>query len=187
MRGATLPKTRKVDLLNISIHTPHAGSDHICGMVAPYPPYFNPHSPCGERLYYQFRKVTAERFQSTLPMRGATIAPPGQSANYSNISIHTPHAGSDSARWLSCPPHLDFNPHSPCGERPCFFFNASRFFEISIHTPHAGSDSPNSFFLFLQNSFQSTLPMRGATGSAFCSGIIHQHFNPHSPCGERRL
>ena len=100
------------------------------------------------------------------------------------ISIHTPHAGSDNRRTNSKSKIANFNPHSPCGERPgCW---------LSVTTPRL---------------FQSTLPMRGATydftwfdrsqsisihtphaGSdkfALISSGVIAHFNPHSPCGER--
>ena len=57
---------------------------------------------------------------------------------------------------------VNFNPHSPCGERPRNFILLSISGNISIHTPHAGSD---------QNRPQEIL--------------LHMNFNPHSPCGER--
>ena len=147
----------------ISIHTPHAGSDaylmlvdfvniHFnphspCGerRLSRLPPaapgYFNPHSPCGERPYPQARLDLVYAFQSTLPMRGATIYHL-KSQRQDKISIHTPHAGSDQ-KWQSWRPNgmlfqstlpmrgatrltgkgsrgkSNFNPHSPCGERLC--------------------------------------------------------------------
>ncbi len=81
----------------------------------------------------------ADRFQSTLPLRGATRHVRNQQAHRaisshtplagsdscaaevsarSEISIHTPLAGSDftSMRLLGNRKN-DFNPHSPCGER----------------------------------------------------------------------
>ena len=65
---------------------------------------------------HPFLRLSPCKFQSTLPMRGATylvrIFTRGD-----GISIHTPHAGSDQGRLLA---------H---GRR-----------DISIHTPHAGSD-----------------------------------------------
>ena len=56
------------------------------------------------------------RFQSTLPLRGATLAY-GNQAKTATISIHTPLAGSDVVDGVR-------------RERAC----------ISIHTPLAGSD-----------------------------------------------
>ena len=56
--------------------------------------YFNPHSPCGERLVSMPAKLMVFIFQSTLPLRGATWALTGN-YNAQIISIHTPLAGSD--------------------------------------------------------------------------------------------
>ena len=122
---------------------------------------FNPHSPCGER--------------------------PGIAGNHlrpEDISIHTPHAGSDNFNIACFMQLADFNPHSPCGERHVLpsvnarrtYFNphspcgerqslhprAPHCIAISIHTPHAGSD--------------------------ICISVAAAkqiYFNPHSPCGER--
>ena len=57
------------------------------------------------------------KFQSTLPLRGATI---GGFEHFvpAEISIHTPLAGSDNASSLNTFVICNFNPHSPCGERP---------------------------------------------------------------------
>ena len=100
-------------------------------------------------------------FQSTLPLRGATksygnvqfhllisIHTPlaGSDSNasikssFGNISIHTPLAGSDARHCGNGSTSMYFNPHSPCGER---------------HFPHA--------LKIACKTFQSTLPLRGAT------------------------
>ena len=117
MRGAT----------SNSIYSPY-----LCGHFNPHSPcgerpffsssvksmfYFNPHSPCGERLPHFQLLERLQLFQSTLPMRGATVFRYKPHGNF-QISIHTPHAGSD-----------------------YLHFNLKFFFAISIHTPHAGSDS----------------------------------------------
>ena len=148
----------------ISIHTPHAGSDiQPSSIVSKSIVYFNPHSPCGERLDHRGTWLPA------FP-----------------ISIHTPHAGSDQFVFSLHIYALNFNPHSPCGERPGGTEIIPGDQAISIHTPHAGSDgcllktlfrwnayfNPHSpcgerLFEFFNQSlifrFQSTLPMRGAT------------------------
>ena len=104
----------------ISIHAPRAGSDP-CDMPKSRPSgafqstlpvrgatsarcanpagtaYFNPRSPCGERLCFRRTGYSVSVFQSTLPVRGATWRP----------------SRTISARW-------NFNPRSPCGERPCW-------------------------------------------------------------------
>ena len=60
------------------------------------------------------------------------------------------------------PVSKDFNPRSPCGERPRSF---SRFYK--------------------RFGFQSTLPVWGATSQYFARESISFYFNPRSPCGER--
>ena len=64
----------------ISIHAPHAGSDILYHLVLPHIADFNPRSPCGERPAAKDAPTIAPKFQSTLPMRGATaclMAGPG--------------------------------------------------------------------------------------------------------------
>ena len=124
----------------ISIHAPRVGSD---GFLQPQGQgwiYFNPRSPCGERLgtnsfisfciYFNPRSPCGERqipldnllnvakFQSTLPVWGATFRYllPNQNPY---ISIHAPRVGSDSG-----------------------LIRILRDQAISIHAPRVGSDCP---------------------------------------------
>ena len=56
---------------------------------------------------------------------------------------------------------------------------------ISIHTPHAGSDQVK----FLQEAFVRIsihTPHAGSDGRGGRTQNSRGHFNPHSPCGERR-
>ena len=161
LRGATsLPRMSHASLATFQSTLPLRGATAVC-------------CPAG----------TSSIFQSTLPLRGATWK-----WYYDKfpqlISIHTPLAGSDQPVRRYWKAWLNFNPHSPCGERP--HRNPSRWFlwnfnphspcgerhepaaehgarlVISIHTPLAGSDRQS--------------------GRASCGAF---HFNPHSPCGER--
>ena len=63
----------ETDLMHISIHAPHAGSDRFRLAGAGGFHDFNPRSPCGERPACTVLKTDTNRFQSTLPMRGATL------------------------------------------------------------------------------------------------------------------
>ena len=129
----------------------------------PQSDYFNPRSPCGER------PLLEEALTST------TV-----------ISIHAPRAGSD-ALLISAPNQpglfqstlpvrgatpdreqlicgsINFNPRSPCGERRGSVTSVILRTEISIHAPRAGSDTLPFFSFRRYNTFQSTLPVRGAT------------------------
>ena len=101
------------------------------------------------------------RFQSTLLMRGETIA----HACFSfilHISIHSPHARRDPGAALP-----------------------GQSVWISIHSPHARRDPQfipmmTSFILF-----QSTLLMRGETYSFLFKFHPFRNFNPLSSCEER--
>ncbi len=139
------PPLNANSLSSISIHAPRAGSDTRHKYVHNITPfYFNPRSPCGERLISPHKKTIAlhisihapragsdtapkhfmicmHLFQSTLPVRGATK---GFSSGFQidcRISIHAPRAGSDLSTALMF-------------VWPC----------ISIHAPRAGSDHRSS-------------------------------------------
>ena len=101
-------------------------------------------------------------FQSTLLMRGATAS--AEYANiYVDISIHAPHARSDSGH----PQNRQLQ-------------------HISIHAPHARSDATVADVAVYYKTFQSTLLMRGATGLNSQNRGKQCHFNPRSSCEERR-
>ena len=185
LRGATQEVKRVERLDLISIHAPLAGSDMIriawlwrCGNFNPRSPCgerlaeymhfcnrllnFNPRSPCGERPNSLATSLSSRRFQSTLPLRGATRR-----------------------RWRRCHRLRYFNPRSPCGERHRYdvvFVDYLQFQStlplrgataagdlpgqdpgISIHAPLAGSDLSALVDRLETELFQSTLPLRGAT------------------------
>jgi len=89
-------------------------------------------------------QVLRQEFQSTLPVRGATVeqSPLDQEAV---VSIHAPGEGSD---------HV------------CQAVAVS--IHVSIHAPGEGSDLNSPARLASSSVFQSTLPVRGATG------LVHQ-------------
>ena len=80
---------------------------------------------------------------------------------------------------------LHFNPRSPCGERPDTAIVQEWEEHISIHAPRAGSDT---VFTKAQaiSGISIHAPRAGSdVGPQLCHAL-HQHFNPRSPCGERR-
>ena len=166
-------------------------------------------------------------FQSTLPMRGATCGG-RKMRRRDDISIHAPHAGSDDGQFDFRLAPSDFNPRSPCGERPkghpllslAEYFNPRSPCGERLHDqnpfgfcPDFNPRSPCGERRLMQSSseapwtFQSTLPMRGATHGKLLfkrqqiisihaphagsdTNIISllwilRYFNPRSPCGER--
>ena len=124
--------------------------------------HFNPRSPCGERLSQTTDRHSDFTFQSTLPVWGATKEHPAYHHD-SQISIHAPRVGSDVTQL-----------QGGCGRL------------ISIHAPRVGSDGLVALVDSAIHRFQSTLPVWGATCGAGSWHGARIHFNPRSPCGERR-
>ena len=141
---------------------------------------FNPRSPWGERRMGPYLILRSIRFQSTLPVGGATEeiratfyrmvisihAPRGGSDLYKSpvqgrqyISIHAPRGGSDGQRYRHSHRQIDFNPRSPWGERP------------KPYQPHLPT-----------RQFQSTLPVGGATGQGTWSSCFYV-ISIHAPRG----
>ena len=115
------------------------GSDADKKIVPPGRDYFNPRSPCGERHTSPGTALTSRRFQSTLPVWGATPfnAPSLASAL---ISIHAPRVGSD--RKLTGPQirQEQFQSTLPVWGATGKVIVVQATIVISIHAPRVGSD-----------------------------------------------
>ena len=75
MRGATGEKYDYGRTKQVSIHAPHAGRDRESRSSRVPPNGFNPRAPCGARHGDSWTHKGEEVFQSTRPMRGATLCP----------------------------------------------------------------------------------------------------------------
>ncbi len=127
--------------------------------------------------------VFVSLFRSTLPLRGATLiyknSPPQQP-----ISIHAPLAGSDLVEKHILFPTTNFDPRSPCGERPFDVGRPVGCSDISIHAPLAGSDWSLSF-RELFDGISIHAPLAGSDNMSDVTITMCPHFDPRSPCGER--
>ena len=152
------------DQIKISIHAPLAGCDswRLCAQHSDR--YFNPRTPCGVRRRRP-RRISEQKsaFQSTHPLRGATMEREPQPAQAGHFNPRTPCGvrpcgrctRSACATFQSTHPlrgatlqvaqavqrTQDFNPRTPCGVRPpstCVIQQHSS--HISIHAPLAGCD-----------------------------------------------
>ena len=146
--------------------------------------HFNPRTPCGVRLHLYFLHDADMGFQSTHPLRGATL----QVRRYApaqGISIHAPLAGCDIIVLSSRPSASRFQSTHPL--RGATFPHKQRVFAvvfqsthplrgatttnnsltvsvyISIHAPLAGCDCNRLMCAPVYCEFQSTHPLRGAT------------------------
>ncbi len=171
---------------NISTHAPRAGSDSSGPTTKAPRPYFNPRSPCGERRSYAINDKRRDPISTHAPRAGSDVTDYEFIIFAEVISTHAPRAGSDR------------------GQLRRLFIDLC----ISTHAPRAGSDARRVEFSQLYSKFQPTLPVRGATlllspkisfsrfqptlpvrGATMYfppPAIYPGHFNPRSPCGERR-
>ena len=178
MRGATQPAIWCHGPYHISIHAPHAGSDANDNIIQAGTYDFNPRSPCGERPTSNYKRLATGRFQSTLPMRGATSNPRFDWHAWVFQST-LPMRGATPGYRRQTRPGCDFNPRSPCGERHGNDVLLT-VRDISIHAPHAGSDQGHTDLVGWVIVFQSTLPMRGATTNKV-KGTLTPEISIHAP------
>ena len=185
IRGETALAARGLPLRLISIHSPHVGRDPWPCIWAGPPDYFNPLSPCGERLGAGHGTGVHQDFN---PLSPCGERRPGHRAR-------RPHG-------------LYFNPLSPCGERQHLGWRAAAvgIFQstlpvwgettcrreqsraarkISIPSPHTGRDgSAQRVMETVKISIPS--PHTGRDTYLTNAGAVRMNFNPLSPYGERR-
>ena len=147
--------------VEISIHTPLAGSDEAGAAVLVKADVISIHTPlagsdsllCGRYQYNKFQSTLPLRgatpasrrlrdmieFQSTLPLRGATQAH-GAGSMFFEFQSTLPLRGATTLTRILGQVSVYFNPHSPCGERLAQVWWVEHDHTISIHTPLAGSD-----------------------------------------------
>ena len=122
--------------------------------------HFNPRTPCGVRPHCSAIALAMPGFQSTHPVRGATIHYQ-QCVQQRRISIHAPRAGCDPAR-------------------DTFLVTAA----ISIHAPRAGCDELRGCIRLHGLHFNPRTPC-GVRRKTWCFRDCLCHFNPRTPCGVR--
>ena len=186
LRGATPGRRGKLVQIPISIHAPLTGSD----------------------LSDAISCIVTE-ISIHAPLTGSDVLSVAVAA-FQGISIHAPLTGSDRKEKGPFFFPQDFNPRSPYGERRGIPPGFQHRRDISIHAPLTGSDfmSTNAAVKVIifqstlplrgatgqiiiirrrPNQFQSTLPLRGATAGKFTLHRGGVDFNPRSPYGERRF
>ena len=117
-----MTETRRITKELISIHAPRVGSDFSFFCHHANGGAISIHAPrVGSDVVLDDLHGHAAGFQSTLPVWGAT-----QTARMGRLQ------------------ELNFNPRSPCGERPRGTPGAVYQKNISIHAPRVGSDGDNA-------------------------------------------
>ena len=136
MRGATPYVCERSASCQISIHAPHARSDDITrSSINDYIQFQSTLLMRGATLALS-PAVPADVFQSTLLMRGATLAI-RHVVLFREISIHAPHARSDTVWICRSSGSTYFNPRSSCEER----HHAMRIFvSLSYFNPRSSCE-----------------------------------------------
>ncbi len=147
----------------VSTHAPLAGSDAVlppkpCKRLA-----VSTHAPLAGSDAESYKQRLFQFVSTHAPLAGSDICSISVLV-CGNVSTHAPLAGSDQRNRNVEFGAYRFNPRSPCGERL------------------------NSWFRLIKlQTFQPTLPLRGATTKSAYWVKFSNGFNPRSPCGERLL
>ena len=139
----------------ISIHAPHAGRDRCRRSDRRGKYYFNPRAPCGARPRRLIRPTPRPTFQSTRPVRGATIFSPA-SVLLALFQSTRPVRGATLALTGA---DIDRK------------FQSTRPVRGATTVKAVGGNV---------NLFQSTRPVRGATGAVGGHGVV-QMISIHAP------
>ena len=171
---------------NISIHAPRAGRDSASMTHFFASPLFQSTRPMrGATVGPGDIPAIEKPFQSTHPMRGATSNTPRPPIDH-GISIHAPHAGRDRCRRSDRRGKYYFNPRAPCGARHVLADLNDVRKDFNPRAPCGARRASIDDLRTVQRSFQSTRPVRGATSGCPAWYSSAWHFNPRAPCGARR-
>ena len=147
---------------SISIHASHAGCDMLLSYCrkAKNISIHASHAGCDFALFYL--TMIFYQFQSTHPMRDATLI--SSSTYIDSLKFQSTHPMRDATVYFFIRRTINayFNPRIPCGMRLA-----------------KGDSSTNA------TKFQSTHPMRDATLMPLGARQRVQYFNPRIPCGMR--
>ena len=190
----------------ISIHAPRGGSDPKKDCAIQSQQYFNPRSPWGERRNMALAKRLLIKFQSTLPVGGATQVF-HDTSDIKMISIHAPRGGSDCFSTILTSKVKTFQSTLPVGGATTNLTICQDLFHISIHAPRGGSDGLYLPIWFAPSYFNPRspwgerlkwyatnviskdisihAPRGGSDSGGNPKGNIGKDFNPRSPWGER--
>ena len=152
------------------------------------------------------RSITPRTFQSTHPLRGATIATTRYPTGSPNFNPRTPCGVRQAGYTGQAHPTEHFNPRTPCGVRPLILSRRPMTILISIHAPLAGCDHELSKLKAdwkisihaplagcdardvygIDNGLISIhAPLAGCDVQAITNFRVIVHFNPRTPCGVR--
>ena len=171
----------------ISIHAPRAGSDQTALTNWARMIHFNPRSPCGERPDCVPRHLDRVRFQSTLPVRGATLLECLKVTWHTQFQSTLPVRGATLILFAANQVCYIFQSTLPVRGATRSNLVGSRFWTISIHAPRAGSDRSMPLSRMTCRYFNPRSPCGERLLGFLLLITSPKNFNPRSPCGERHF
>ena len=168
----------------ISIHAPRVGSDYHSSETITWGRWnFNPRSPCGERPQRVDPHILRQAISIHAPRVGSDLRS-GPVAAEPGISIHAPRVGSDYPRGRSAA-GSDISIHAPRVGSDTAGAISIAIAIISIHAPRVGSDEADILQCEGPIHFNPRSPCGERRGVNTLRALRRNHFNPRSPCGER--
>ena len=146
--------------------------------------YFNPRSPCGERLEAALELRCARQISIHASRVGSDVVTTKIIPETFGFQSTLPVWGATSAHDRPTKKDLNFNPRSPCGERRVARLRA--YVHLTYFNPRSPCGErrrPGSHRRRRQN-FNPRSPC-GERPSRFPPPAPPPDFNPRSPCGER--
>ncbi len=148
----------------VSIHAPLTGCDSFPEAGGRDSCSFNPRTPYGVRPLRRSALGEGTLFQSTHPLRGATLSRAPCSGTVA-VSIHAPLTGCDVVSPQREQVPRCFNPRTPYGVRHIASIVMGLFILFQSTHPLRGATTPPGLTAAAAE-FQSTHPLRGATSRA---------------------
>ena len=146
---------------------------------------FNPRAPCGARRRCVAANSQISLFQSTRPLRGATYRCGRLGRHGLDFNPRAPCGARPNQSSVWRDKHY-FNPRAPCGARPHPPPEPPYCKEFQSTRPLRGATGVVALARGANLRFQSTRPLRGATMLCRRHGT-RWDFNPRAPCGARRV
>ena len=165
VRGATGNGRASTVARAVSIHAPRTGRDVRRRRRFQCRPCFNPRAPYGARHRREQRGSRKHGFQSTRPVRGATASASATCAAFKMFQSTRPVRGA-TAEGIGGSRIDVVSIHAPRTGRDLGVAVLIAHTVVSIHAPRTGRDSDPLGQATCTVGFQSTRPVRGATGTA---------------------
>ena len=184
-RGATQQLRDAVKSAEISTHAPRTGSDGPPDAGKGRNGHISTHAPrTGSDRRYQAHHQAPQRFQPTLPARGATTITNFQKS-LDVFQPTLPARGATERMRALLRSGVQFQPTLPARGATRSTKQSKKQQRISTHAPRTGSDLCNQIVAVLVG-ISTHAPRTGSDLPGATVRRLPKNFNPRSPHGERR-